>query len=347
MNLFRFEHPDVLYLLLLNVAIIAIFILLEISRKKKLCKIGKEITVSKLLHGESTILRRLKYVLFILGFSSLIVALANPQEGSKVETIERKGVDLMIALDISNSMLAEDIKPSRLERAKQAISLLLDNMKNDRIGLTVFAGKAYLQLPLTMDYNSVKMLLSTVDPTFIPVQGTALAEAIKLSVKSFNESDHSKAVIIITDGENHIGDAVSEAKAAKENGITVHTIGIGTPDGTPIPIIQNGRTIGYRKDKNGATVVTKLDEESLKQIAEAGGGAYIRANSARVGLKKIFDDINAMDTTVFETQKVTDYKDGFQYFVALAILFFFLIIVLPDKSNGKLRLDNILKKESK
>ena len=343
MSLFRFENPNILYWLFAVIAVIILIIVIEVRRKYRIESLGNKGVISKLILGSSINIRIIKYLLFIFTYVFLIIGLANPQVGSKVETVERKGIDVIIALDISNSMLAEDIKPSRLERAKQAISNLMDNMKNDRIGMVVFAGKAYMQLPLTTDYGSVKMLLNTVTPTFIPVQGTALAEAIKISMEAFNESDHSKVIIIITDGENHIGDAVAEAKKAVEKGISVHTIGIGMLEGTPIPIVQNGRNIGYRKDNQGITVVTKLDEVSLIKIADAGNGSYTRANSARVGLQKILDDIDSKDKTVFETQKVTDYKDQFQYFMAFAILCFVLLICIPNKSYNKFSIDKFFK----
>ncbi|MDR2084514.1 MAG: VWA domain-containing protein [Bacteroidales bacterium] len=344
MSLFRFENPKILYWLLALAAIIVVIIVVEVRRKKFADKIGDKDVISKLIFGSSTTIRVIKYILFVLVFVFLIIGLANPQVGSKIETVERKGIDVVIALDISNSMLAEDIKPSRLDRAKQAISNLMDNMKNDRIGMVVFAGKAYMQMPLTTDYGSVRMLLNTVTPSFIPVQGTALAEAIKISMEAFNDSDHSKVIIIITDGENHIGDAVAEAKKAAEKGISVHTIGIGMLEGTPIPIIQNGRNIGYKKDNKGMTVVTKLDETSLIKIADAGKGSYTRANSARVGLQKILDDINNKDKTVFETQKVTDYKDQFQYFIAAALILLVLLICIPDKSSNRFKIDKYFTK---
>ncbi|MDL2228480.1 VWA domain-containing protein [Bacteroidales bacterium OttesenSCG-928-K03] len=333
-----------MYCLFALIAIVALFIYIEIRRKKCIDKFGDKSVVSKLILGSSMNIRIAKYLLFAFTYTFLIIGLANPQVGSKIETVERKGIDVVIALDISNSMLAEDIKPSRLDRAKQAIANLMDNMKNDRIAMVVFAGKAYLQMPLTTDYGAVKMLLNNISPSFIPAQGTALAEAIKISMEAFNDSDNSKVIIIITDGENHIGDAVAEAKKAAEKGISVHTIGIGMLEGTPIPIIQNGRNVGYKKDNKGMTVVTKLDEASLIKVADAGQGTYTRANSARVGLQKIIDDINNKEKTVFETQKVTDYKDQFQYFIGVAILLFLFLICIPDRVNNRFKIEKLFTK---
>lgn len=354
MTLFRFERPEVLWWLLGLIVIFVIFIFAESGRKKRYKAIGDIHIIQKLIAGESAFLRRLKFVFLALALAAMIFAIANPQTGSKMETVERKGVDVMIALDISNSMMAEDIKPSRLERAKQAIYKMMDNMTNDRVGLVVFAGKSFLQTPLTVDYGAVKMMLNTINPSYIAVQGTALAEAIKMCSDSFKNSgngdeetnsSHGKVIIIITDGESHIGDVEAEAKKAAEQGYVIYTIGIGSPEGAPIPVFSNGKKIGYKKDKNGTTVVTKLDEETLSKVASLGNGSYIRANTARVGLDKIFDEINKMETSVFETQKITDYKDGFQYCLGTALFFVLLFVLIPNKLNDKININKLLEKK--
>ncbi|MBR5651467.1 MAG: VWA domain-containing protein [Bacteroidales bacterium] len=351
MTLFRFERPEFLWWLLGLLAMIIVFVFVEIFRKRKMSAIGDNPVVAKLIAGESKFIRYFKFILLLLSFALIIVGIANPQVGSQVETVERKGVDIMIALDISNSMMAEDIKPSRLERAKQAIYKMMDNMHNDRIGLVIFAGKAFLQTPLTVDYGAVKMMLSTVNPSYISVQGTALADAIKMCAESLggeeeeNKSEHGKVIIVITDGENHIGDAEAEAKNAADKGFVVYTIGIGSPEGAPIPVFSNGHQAGFKKDKNGATVVTKLDENTLKRVAEIGNGSYIRANTARVGLDKIFDQINKMDTAVFDSQRVTDYKDGFQYCLAPALLLLVIFLLIPNRSSNKINIDKLLERK--
>ena len=202
----------------------------------------------------------------------------------------------MIALDVSNSMLAEDIQPNRLERAKQSISKLIDNLQGDRIGIIVFAGKAYIQLPITTDYSAAKLFLTTINTDIVPVQGTAIGDAIEMAKTSFNEIEHSKAIVIITDGENHEGDAVENAKEAADEGILVYTIGMGLPDGSPIPVYNKyGNRTGYKKDKQGNTIITKLNENMMQQIAAAGNGIYVRANNTQAGLRKVFDEINSLE----------------------------------------------------
>ena len=354
MTLFRFEHPKLLWLLLCLILIIAIFVFLELRRKRKVVSVGDSEVVSKLIVGSSGVLRCFKFAMLILVYTAIIFALANPQIGSKVENVERKGIDVMIALDVSNSMMAEDIKPSRLERAKQAIYKMMDNMKNDRIGLVIFAGKAFLQTPLTVDYGAVKMMLATVNPSYVSVQGTALADAIEQCSKSFkdaateesdNDKKHGKVIIIITDGENHIGDAEGEAKKAADEGLVVYTVGIGSVEGAPIPLYSNGNRVGFKKDNEGVTVVTKLDEETLIKVAKNGNGSYIRANNAGMGLDKIFNEISKMETSVFDTQQVTDYESGFQYCIGLALLFLIIYILLPNKSSGKFNINRLLEKK--
>ena len=266
--------------------------------------------------------------------SCVILALANLQSGSKMEEVKREGIDLYLAVDVSNSMNAEDIVPSRLERSKQAINKLINEMKGDRIGVIVFADKAFVQLPITTDYSAARMFLSTINTSLVASQGTAIAEAINLAMKSFSDEEHSKAIIIISDGEDHENDAaVKAAQEAAKQGIRIYTIGMGLPDGAPIPEYgQGGRMTGYKKDRNGNTIITKLDEDMLRRIAEAGGGMYVRANNSNVGLEKIYDDISKMDKTEIETQVFTDYEDQFQWFVGAAIL---LLLVLVFVSSGK------------
>jgi len=227
----------------------------------------------------------LKFLLILLAVTFIIIGIADPQIGSKLENIKREGIDLYLVLDVSTSMLAEDIKPNRLERSKLAISTLIDKLQGDRVGIIIFAGNAYKQLPLTTDYSAAKLFLSAVDTKIVPTQGTAIGEAIELATLSFGETDHNKAIIVITDGENHEDDAIEAATMANELGINVFTIGMGLPEGAPIPLYNKyGVQTGFKKDKKNTTVVTKLNEDMLRQIAAAGGGAYARANNASSGL---------------------------------------------------------------
>ena len=252
-----------------------------------------------------------------------------------MEEVKREGVDLIIAIDLSNSMLAEDIKPNRLERAKQAISKLIDNLEGDRIGLIVFAGEAYVQLPITTDYSAAKLFLATVNTDIVPTQGTEIAKAIDLSIKSFDiENGQNKAIIIITDGENHDEEAIKSAEKANEVGIFVHTLGMGLSIGAPIPIYnQNRIQTGYRKDKEGNTVVSKLNENLLMQIAKAGKGTYVRANNSESGLPTLFTEINKMEKKEIGTMIFTEYKDRFQWFMGLALLFLILDLMLLPREN--------------
>jgi Ca-activated chloride channel family protein len=235
-------------------------------------------------------------------------------------------------------MLAEDIKPNRLERAKQAVSRLIDNMRSDRIGLVVFAGKAYMQLPITTDYAAAKLFLSTTSTDIVPIQGTAIGEAIGMATESFDETTHhSKAIIIITDGENHEGDVIEKAKEAAEKGIRIYTIGMGMPEGSPIPVYNGSTRVGYKKDRQGATVVTKLNETMLQQIASAGNGIYIRASNTSVGLNKVLEDINKLEKTEIDSQLFSDYEDRFQYFIAIGLLLILIELLISERKSKWIR----------
>jgi Ca-activated chloride channel family protein len=270
----------------------------------------------------------IKFILWLLAITCLITALAQPQFGSKLTLTKRKGVELIIALDVSNSMKAQDIKPNRLERAKRAIAKLTDRLKNDKIGLIVFAGHA--------DYTSAKLFLESITTDVVPVQGTAIGAAIEMSLKSFSPSfQGSKAIIVITDGENHEDDAVGMAKKAKEKGIVVHTIGMGLPQGAPIPLTEGSSD--FLKDKTGSIVVTKLDESMLTQVAEAGGGSYIRANNAEVGLNNLFNEIEKMQKTEMESREYSEYNDQFPVFLALAFFLILADFLILDRKNKWLK----------
>lgn len=331
----RYENSEWLLLLIVVPIIIALFILAIRWRKKAIDKFGESHMVFKLMPMASFRKLRLKFFLFCLSIIFIIIGLANPQIGSKMEEVKREGVDLMIAIDLSNSMLAEDLQPDRLMRAKQSISRLIDRLDGDRIGLVVFAGDAYVQLPITTDYSAAKLFLSTINTNIVPTQGTAIGKAIELSINSFDVSnDQNKAIIIITDGENHEDDAIQKAKEAEDMGIFVHTIGMGSAEGGPIPIKNRYGTItSYQKDKSGNTVITKLNEEMLKEIAANGGGSYIRANSTQSGLDALFKEINKMEKKEIGSKVFTDYKDRFQWFLGIALLLLIIESLLRNTKN--------------
>ena len=337
MQLFRFANPDYLYLLLLLPALAALFTINDFRKRKALKKLGESALVGKLMPEVSKVRPVVKFILLLIGISAVIIVLSRPQFGSKLEEVKRQGVEVIIALDVSNSMLAEDIQPDRLTRAKQAISKLVDNLENDKIGLIVFAGDAYTQIPVTTDYISAKMFLSTINPEMVPKQGTAIGAAIKLGARSFSPGEgKSKAMIIITDGENHEDDPVAESEEASKSGITIHTIGIGSTEGVPVPVSTGGRR-DYLKDREGSTVITKLDEEILKKIAVSTGGNYIRASNSNIGLDEIFSDIRKMKKEELESTVYTEYNDQFQIFTALALVFLILEFIIMERKNRRLQ----------
>jgi Ca-activated chloride channel family protein len=333
-NVLRFEHPEMLYWLILIPVLIIIYILVRLWQDRTFKRFADMKMREYLVPQRSGRRGVFRFIVFLLMVACLILGLANLQSGSKMEEVKREGIDLYIAVDVSNSMNAQDIVPSRLDRSKQAINKLISDLQGDRIGVVIFADKAFVQLPITTDYAAAKMFLASVSTNSVASQGTAIGEAINLAAKSFADDERSKAIIVISDGEDHENEAAMEAaREAAKKGIRIYTIGMGLPDGAPIPEYnQSGRMTGYKKDRNGNTIITRLDEDMLRRIAEAGGGMYVRANNSNVGLGKIYDDISKMEKTEIETQVFTDYEDQFQWFVGAAII---LLLVLVFVSSGK------------
>jgi len=334
MNIFRFAHPEYLYGLTLVPIIILLFFLMRIRNRKAILRFGDAGLVNMLSASVSKGKGLLKMILFCIGLSLVTIGLADPQIGTKLEEVKREGVDVIIALDVSNSMKAEDIKPNRLERAKQAISRFIDQLENDRIGIIVFAGQAYVQLPITTDFNAAKLFLSTIDTDIIPTQGTAIGSAIDLAATSFvgNDNKH-KVLVIITDGENHEDDALDAAKKANEDGIIIHTIGMGSPEGAPIPIYRNGVQSDFLKDKDGVTVITKLDQTMLQQLAAEGKGIFVRASTGDAGMESILKEISKMDKKTFASKQFTDYEDRFQYFIGAGLLFLLIEFLIGNRKS--------------
>ncbi len=325
MSTFRFAQPDMLYLLLLVPVLLLIWIIYTRKRRLARDRFGNPDLVRRLSPDYSPGRMTFKFILRILALISAVILIARPQFGSRLEEVKREGVEVIIALDVSNSMLAEDIQPSRLERAKQAIAQLVDQLRDDKIGLILFAGDAYTQIPITNDYLSAKMFLESASPDVVSKQGTAIGSAIELGTRSFTPgSDKSRAIIIITDGENHEDDAVSMAKSAAEKDIVIHTIGIGSASGSPVPVTRNGKQ-DYLKDSDGNTVITKLDEKGLQEIASASGGRYVRANNTSLGLNEIYNDIGRMKKAEINSVMYTEYNDQF-----LIPAVFMLILLLVD-----------------
>ncbi len=326
-----FAHPQFLLLLLL---IPFFFIGLAVwmgARRRRLRKFGDEALVNDLMPSWSRSKRWVRAVIYSLAFTFLVIGLSRPQIGAKLKEYKAKGAEIMIALDVSNSMLAQDYSPNRLERAKLAISRITDKLQGDRIGLIIFAGSSFVQLPITSDYVSAKMFLSNISTSSVPIQGTAIGDAINTAVRSFSaQSEQSRAIIVITDGENHEDDAVAAAAQAAEVGVKVYTIGVGSQEGQPIPM--DG---GLLKDKEGNIVVTRLDEETLKQIAQAGGGAYVHAGNDEFGLTPIISEIQKMQDEEFNSVMFEEYDEQFMYFLGVALALLVLEMIIGERRSRR------------
>ncbi len=302
-------------------------------RKKKIRALGEETLVEQLMPSWSSSKGWWRVVLFSLAFIFFTVGLARPQIGAKLKEHKTTGAEVMIVLDVSNSMLAQDYSPNRLERAKLAISRLVDKLQEDRIGLIVFAGSTFVQLPITTDYVSAKMFLNSISTESVPIQGTAIGDAIHTAIRSFSaQSENSRAIIVITDGENHEDDPIPAAKDAASMGIKVYTIGVGSSEGQPIPIKG-----GYLKDKNGDMVVTRLDEETLRKVASVGGGAYVHAGNDEFGLNPIIKSIRNMEGEELSSVVFEEYDEQYMYFFAIS-LFFLVVEMLVGSRKGRKKL---------
>ena len=323
----NFAQAQYLFLLLLIPLFFVFQAIVQGMRRRRLRKLGDESLVKALMPSYSAGKVWIRTVFFSLGFFFLVIALSRPQIGAKLKEHQTKGAEIMIALDVSNSMLAEDYTPNRLERAKLAISRLVDKLRDDRIGLIVFAGNSFVQLPITTDYVSAKMFLRSISTGSVPIQGTAIGEAINTSIRSFSaQSEKSRAIIVITDGENHEDDPVAAAKQAAEMGIRVFAIGVGSPEGKPIPV--DGELL---RDRNGEIVVTRLEESVLEDIAKAGNGLYVRAGNSEFGLNPIIDDIRKMEDEMCSSIVVEEYDEQFMYFLAIALVFFVIELLIGDR----------------
>jgi len=326
-----FAQPQYLTLLLLIPVFLLVYGIKCHRRVVRLRKFGDEDLTRALMPSYSRSKGWVRVVLFSLAFFCLVIGVSRPQIGAKLSEHKAKGAEVIVVLDVSNSMLAQDYSPNRLERAKLAISRLSDRLQDDRIGLILFAGTSFVQLPITTDYVSAKMFLGSISTESVPVQGTAIGEAINTAIRSFSaQSEKSRAIIVITDGENHEDDPVEAAAQAAEMGIKVYTIGVGSPQGQPIPV--NGDLL---KDKDGNIVVTKLDEKTLQEIARAGGGAYVHAGNEEFGLNPIIDDIRKMEDEEFDSIQFEEYNEQFMYFLGAALLFFILEMLVGERRSRR------------
>lgn len=328
----KFANPEYFYLFIFLFILFAVYIYFSYRRTKNLKEYGDMELISSLMPDVSQYRPGIKFWLTFISLSFLIVVLARPQFGSKKETVTRQGIETVIALDISNSMLAGDISPNRLEKAKNMISKLIDKFENDKVGLIVFAGDAFVQLPITNDFISAKMFLESISPTLISRQGTDIGAAINLAMKSFTPNEEvGKAIIVITDGENHEGGAEEAARQASEKGMSVYIMGIGTTEGAPIPAGDNN---DFRKDKDGNVVMTKLNEEMSRSIAHAGKGAYIRVDNTNNAQKLLEKEIDKLAKADVETEVYSEYDEQFEFVTWLALILLIAdVFILPGKSR--------------
>jgi Ca-activated chloride channel family protein len=329
--MFRFANPEYLYLLFTLPVLIAIYIYAAVTRKKALNRYGNPLLIAQLMPEVSVKRQHWKFWTLLTAVSTLIFVIAGPQFGSKLETVKRQGVEIMVCLDVSNSMLSEDIKPNRLERAKQMLSRMTDSFTDDKVGLIVFAGDAFTQLPITSDYISAKMFLSSIRPSMVSTQGTAIGAAINLALRSFTPNEtSSKTILIITDGENHEDDAVKAALTAAERNIKVNVVGIGTPQGAPIPV---GGVNNFLKDKDGNVVVTQLNEQMCQDIAAAGKGIYVRADNTNTALRTLQNEIDKMDKAELDSKIYAEFDEQFHTLAWIVLALLLIEFVIMERKN--------------
>ena len=326
----RFEEPTYLYLLLLLPFLAVFYLYSNYRRRKNIRRFGDPVLLAQLMPDVSKYRPDIKFwiIFVVIGFFFFFFS---PPPDSKKETVKRKGVEVIIALDISNSMLAQDVQPSRLEKAKRLISRLVDELDNDKIGMIVFAGDAFTQLPITSDYISAKMFLESISPSLISKQGTAIGEAINLAVRSFTPQEGvGRAIVVITDGENHEGGAVEAAKVAAEKGIQVSVLGVGMPDGAPIPIEG---TNDYRRDREGNVIVTRLNEAMCQEIAKEGKGIYVRVDNTNSAQKAINQEVNKMAKSDVESKVYTEFNEQFQAIAWIILILLLAELLILDRKN--------------
>ena len=341
--MFRFANPQYLWLLLAIPVLVVLFGLAAHGRSRRLARFGRPELLEELMPEVSTGRVTLKFILFCLAVALIVLAAARPQFGSKLREEKAQGIEMMLTVDVSNSMLAEDFQPNRLERTKYAIGKLFEGLKQDRVGLIVFAGEPKVQLPITSDYRMAKAFARKIDPSLVSIQGTAIGKALEQALLAFSsdtEQSHGRVIILITDGENHDDDALAVAERAAGMGVKIFTIGIGTPEGAPIQI--GGEFI---KDENGEKVVSKLNEEMLARIAEITGGAYVRSTTQSIGLDEVVKAINEMEQTELSTVRFEEFNEQYQYLLIAALALLLAEFLLLDRRNPLLRHLNIFREK--
>ena len=327
----RFEHNDFLFGLLLIPFLVFVFIYLLQWKRSTSKKIGDVKLVKQLVRNYSPARFNIKFLLALIGFAICVIAAANLQKRADHENVTRKGVDVMIALDVSKSMLAEDLPPNRLERARQLVNRLMTQMPNDRIGIVLFAGRAYLQMPLTTDHSAARMYIQQAGPNMVPTQGTVVGEALRIANTSFNSKERKfKSIVLISDGEDHDAAAIEIAKQLAESGVMINTVGVGSVDGS---VIIDPETGSSKKDAQGNTVITRLNETLLQQIAQTSNGEYVKLEDTDAAIKQIMDRLNTIEQKSMQDAAFIDYKSFFQWFVAGALLFLILELFVPERKK--------------
>lgn len=333
--MFRFAHPEILYLLLIVPALIVLFYYGVIVKSRRLKKLGDKNLLITLMPEVSHLRPRIKFYLSLVAIALAIFVAAAPQYGSKKEKIKKKGVEMMVCIDVSNSMLSDDVKPDRMSRAKQVLGRLIDKLENDKVGLIVFAGDSYVQMPMTTDVGSAKMFLNSINPGMVALQGTDIASAVRMSLGMFSEKEGvSRSIIIITDGEDHEAAAIDAAKYALDNGVTVNVMGLGTPQGGPIPIKG---TNSFKKDREGNVIITKLNEKMCADIATAGGGVYVRADNANNAVRALSKELDKMSKSDMETEVYSNFNEQYVPFAFLVLMLILLEMCIMDKQNPLLK----------
>jgi Ca-activated chloride channel family protein len=334
----RFAHTEFLWALVAIPLLVLFFMATTLWKKRALAALGDRGIIKDIMPEVSLSRPKLKFTLWVIAYGILVIGLADPQIGTKTEDAKHQGSDIMIVLDVSNSMLSMDFAPNRLENAKLAIAQLIDHLHDDRIGIVVFAGEPFVQLPITTDYSAAKLFLNTINTGMVPVQGTAIGAAIDMGIQSMDfKSSTSKAMILMTDGENHEDDAVTAAQAAHDKGVVVHVIGFGSPQGSPIPVFDDkGRQTGFHLDSAGKTVISKLNEDMCRQIALAGGGIYIRATNANSGMGAVMDEVGKMKQKTYDSKTFKDFEDRFQFFLGFAFLLLVIEFFIANRKSLRL-----------
>ena len=340
--MFRLDEKIWFWTLLVIPVIVLLFILVQVWKKSAQKKFANSTLLKRLSPNQSLFKSVLKLIVLSAAFLFLSLALVNPKIGTKLETVRSQGVDIVFAVDVSKSMLAEDIAPNRIEKSKQLVTQIINSLGSDRVGIIAYAGKAFPQLPITTDYAASKMFLQNMNTDMMTSQGTAIREAIELAKTYYDDEEQTNRIlVIISDGEDHEGDAASIAEEANEQGIRIFTIGVGNKKGGPSPIKRNGIILNYKKDRNGETVITKLNEDTLKEIAEEANGVYINGSSTNEVVETIKDLLDKMDKKEFESKQIADFKDQFQWFLGFGILFLFIDIFLLERKTEWLKKLNL------